>query len=749
MCLSLNLRRQIFIAVCDDLLLRDRLAAQIQAEISKSSPVGSSQTTAPIRTASGKAPRTPPQQTYPRLVSLHLNLNDPNPIVQMAQWLTQFPPPKSKGQQASMPAFQILGIEQLTRQSAVNQRLFFTHLQGIERNLPLLESSLLIWVNQPWFHALPQSAPEFWRCRTGIFEFMGDPTPLSITSPERISVPPLRQTVQTAIAPQPAIAAKTEAPHARAADSAAKLDPLPHSEVEPAAAQLDESNEIAAQLETAAIAENSWDALLQELTQPDETDLAARQRSLQKDSPDVSVAQPEPEPGSAAAASEIVESAAEAIAPSPISLPPELQQAHLQNLPEIQQIELLHQQQAPPEVLASAYRSLGNLFRDRIEQGEASPENLVTAIQSYEQALLRLSDSSNQWTDVLNDLGNLYWMLSRALPELSEALSCLELGIQAYQLALTKVNLQTQAHTYPHTYSMVQNNLGAAYADLARYQDPAPNLQRSAQAYQEALRYRKAETDPLRYASTQNNLGTTYWNLAQHQQAESNLKQAIASYSEALHYYEPEQEPINYAMIQNNLGTAYWNLAQYERPQDWLMLSVSAYRTALKYRTLEAAPVAFAATQNNLGTAYWHLANHTSSTVDRLSYLRQAIATYEITLQAAKAVTKRNSANAAQSLFNFDLFATHNNLGLAHHQIATDLQSGLDSETQSAHLESALKHHVIALQGWEQNAELRQTAINCVVQTMRAFYSQLGLPGQTFALSIVPGQLLPEILPKL
>ncbi|MCU0566762.1 MAG: hypothetical protein MUF49_09220, partial [Oculatellaceae cyanobacterium Prado106] len=164
--LSLNLRRQIFVAVCDDLVLRDRLAAQLQAEFAK--------------TTKGESRR------YPRLVSLTLDLSDPNPIVQVAQWLRQFPPPTTGRRLVTMPAFQIMGVEHLTRQSAATQRLFFTHLQSIERSLPLLESSLLIWITQPWFRALPQSAPEFWRCRTGVFEFSGDPTPLPASSPERI-----------------------------------------------------------------------------------------------------------------------------------------------------------------------------------------------------------------------------------------------------------------------------------------------------------------------------------------------------------------------------------------------------------------------------------------------------------------------------------------------------------------------------------------------------------------------------------
>jgi hypothetical protein len=73
----------------------------------------------------------------------------------------------------------------------------------------------------------------------------------------------------------------------------------------------------------------------------------------------------------------------------------------------------------------------------------------------------------------------------------------------------------------------------------------------------------------------------------------------------------------------------------------------------------------------------------------------------------------------------------------------------LDTIAQSDHLEAALRHHVLALQGWEPRSELRQTAMNCVLQTLRVAYEQLGISGQNFAFSVVPGHLLPEILAKL
>jgi tetratricopeptide (TPR) repeat protein len=718
--LSLNLRRQIFVAVCDDLLLRDRLAAQLHTELAKS--------------------KAEPRR-YPRLVSLSLNLNDPNPIVQIAQWLRQNPPPTASRRVASMPAFQIMGVEQLTRQSAATQRLFFTHLQSIEHSLPLLESSLLIWTTQPWFRALPQSAPDFWHCRTGIFEFVGDPTPLQNsgtweigTSGSNIRPSDLPQRGSQSDRPiEPD--GDGEAPRVDdRPDLGRRWNPSPDDGSED---DLEEYSSGSASIAVAvpakapAVAATAVTSFQTAVAVPVVVDQVVADRD--RDS------------GSSALTLLVAEEEETTLAVS-------AKQRALLPLP--QQIELLKQRNASPELLADAYRNFGNLYRDRIEQGDASPENITIAIQAYEKVLPLLPSNSVLWVDILNDLGSLYWMLSRTPFDLTIALHHLKKGILAYQLALTKVDVESQAEVYP----MVQCNLGAAYTDLARYQDPAPNLMLAIQSYQEALRLRGAEVDPHRYASTQNNLGTTYWNLAQHQEAEPNLKAAIAAYSKALSYYDPTEEPLNYAMIQNNLGTAYWNLAQCnlpnnlpegDRPQDWLNLAITAYQLALQYRTVQAAPAAFAATQNNLGTAYWHIANQAASPDQKLDSLRQAIVAYEATLEAAEIMTRQQNDPALPATLSFDLFATSNNLGLAYYQVATDSKAGLDGVMQSAYLESAMRHHVQAYQGWIPRPELQQAAFSCMVQTCQAFYSQLGIVGQNLALSLIPGQLLPEVLPKL
>jgi tetratricopeptide (TPR) repeat protein len=654
--LSLHLRRQIFVAVCDDLTLRDRMVAQLLTTLSSSID----------------APDVSEWKRYPRLVSLQLNISDPDPIRQITQWLTECPPPRQGNRRVAIPVFQFLGIEHLTRQPAAVQRLFFAHLETMERS-PVLESGVLLWLPQPWFRALSQSAPEFWRRRTGTFEFVGDPTP---TAAERPEVPPVFSfQLPTQTTPAPAVPVDSSLPSQQTAavdeqPQAPKDQPVP--------------------LNTSAISTDEVDVEEPTVVSPAATEPAIAE-----------------------------------------SLPLKL----------VRRVALLHQQQAPAETLAEAYRELGNYYRDRIDQGEISADNLSIAIHSYKQTLELLPDTPLS-TDVLNDLGNLYWNLSRFIGNAEESQRNLQTAIQAYQLALAKLDGATQ----PQVYTTLQNNLGAAFTDLARYENPAINLQRSIQAYRQSLQYRTVEFEPQRYASTQNNLGTTYWNLAQLQEPVTNLKRAIASYVEALQHYNAPEEPLSYGMIHNNLGTAYWNLAQHENPRESLLRAIAAYQRALHYRTLEQAPAAFAATQNNLGTAFWHLADHFKSQPEqRLSNLQQAINAYEAAVLAAEALQR----NAQQLSLNFDASATRNNLGLAHFLVGTDAQLPMDGAERSAHLQAAIVHQVRALEAWQDQPDLRKTTFNTLVQTIRTLYDIGGLTAQNAALSQIPGDLLAEVLAQL
>ncbi len=405
----------------------------------------------------------------------------------------------------------------------------------------------------------------------------------------------------------------------------------------------------------------------------------------------------------------------------------------------------------PTPALTNAYLNLAQQYRDRLAQGEVTEENLIIAIQAYEQAMAGLEPESLQFVEVLNDLGNLYLMRSRLnahTPALAK--QQLEQCLKLYYQALEKFSPDQAADTY----AMIQSNLGAAYGDLARYvetvnPEDAP-LQKSIQAYQQALLYRPKDRDPLKYAATQNNLGTTYWHLAQQtgtkDLAANYLHSAIAAYAEALTQYYNQGDALNWAMIQNNLGTAYWNLAQYEQPDAWLQLAISAYQDALKYRRRDTLPAACAATQNNLATAFWHLAERCRNQPEtRLAYLQKAIAIYESAIQLADKL----AAQQPPTPVSFDVLATRNNLGLAYYQIATENLLALDSKQKSRYLELSLQQHLLALQSLPPQTDSYKSAFNSVLKTVRSFYRECGSVGQNHALAMIPGKFLPEILPKL
>ncbi len=719
--LGLSLRRQIFIAVCDDLNLRNQVAARLHSTLAY--PVG--QVLYQPNNIESEA-STP---AYPRLVTLRLNLNDPNPIAQINQWLTNYPPPivgGSKdlpGKALPIPSFQMVGTEQLTRQPVAIQRLFLHYLRLTEQQLSsqtdsrFLESSLLLWVPRPWLRAIQQSAPQFWRCRTGVFLFAGEPTPTnsnrntsrrfsaqrsldldSVEEPvinEELTTPPSDLDFGEDFDFPPSQASLNSLEPSADSFASKEKNPLSELEIFTPGAQQEENTELSHSNNVSNIV-------------PAESDLHHISKEL-----------------------------TELILTTISTTVVEEREQNSQVKEILQEIQDLHSQQASEKDIGAAYYRLGNIYRIRIEQGQSNLENLMVAILSYQESI-SYDDSSSVVPDILNDLGTLYWMLYRTPPNSQEGPGYIEQGIEFYELALKLISPETHSETY----ARVQNNLGTAYGDLARFSNQDRNWQNAVVAYTEALRFRTAEMEPLKYAACQNNLGTAYWHLAQYSQPVANLKQAVAAYNHAVIYYNSEQEPLKYGMIQNNIGTAYWNLAQYEREVENLQLAIDAYKEALKYRTPANLPTACAATQNNLGTAYWHLANQPDTDKhEKLQYLKMCIESYDEALALAHSLQGVS--------LSFDLFATHNNLGLANYQLATDKFFTEDKKHRSEYLEKALDNHLQALAGMNQESEAHQGTLTYIVKTIRGFHNELGIQGQNIALSKVPGQLLPEILPKL
>lgn len=638
--LSLNLRRQILIAVCDDTTLRSQFATQLDTDVAIE----------PVCSGSGL-----------RLTSFALDLDHPDVLQQIQQ---------SAELVMGLTNFQITGIDRLTRQPVHIQRTFLDSLSTIAQQLPNLEFNLVLWVTRPWCRAIQQSAPEFWNWHTGLFEFEGDPFGQNLNLGQNQRQP-----------------ASNEASNGSANGSENKAS----------------SGHRKLKLDT-DLADFVLASVMQTI---DLDDQSALTKVLATHHPDT----------------------------EPLQI--------------LHQIEELHQARSSAASLGILYRQLGDWYRDRLDPVRPVAQHLTIVIRAYEQALKLVDLKSEDVSDLLNDIANLYWIKARSGSE--SVVTNLEKALKAYQFALDRTSPDLQ----PQTYAMIQNNLGSVYSDLAAQQSSEKNLHSAIEAYQASLQWRSFETDPARYAATQNNLGTAYWNLAQHRAPMLNLQSAVNAYNEALRYYTPEQEPLHYAMLQNNLGTAYWNLSRCDQAvqelamaEDFLHLAIGAYRVALIYRTLEAAPLAYAATQNNLGTAYWHLANQESIHYDdRSIHLLCAIDAYQEALTAVQYLAAASTPHAPS--LSFDVAATHHHIGLAYYQTAIDSRTELSLSDRAKFLHHALRHQVRAAQSWQDQPDFQSTAVAQFSQIVKGIYDREGIQGQTQALSQIPPAFLPQVMREL
>ncbi|WP_159786786.1 hypothetical protein [Sodalinema gerasimenkoae] len=180
MAIALGLRRQIFLAVCDDKTQGSELAIALQTDADLD------------------------QSTC--LASIQLLPAQRSVLEQIRQGL-----PQHRSGTGAV-CLQLLGIAELTRQSANLQWSFLRQLREIPQQFLRIESesaseclgSLVFWISRPWLHQIQQSAPEFWRACTGVFEFCSEPFPSSLSSPHSTSAQPRRRT-QPASAKPPAV----------------------------------------------------------------------------------------------------------------------------------------------------------------------------------------------------------------------------------------------------------------------------------------------------------------------------------------------------------------------------------------------------------------------------------------------------------------------------------------------------------------------------------------------------------------
>ncbi len=438
-----------------------------------------------------------PDTGQPQLVTLYLDPTHPDPVRSMQQWQQQHPPGTHQ------PHFQVLGVEQLTRQPARMQREFLAALEQLDTALPLWESSLVIWLPRPWLHAIRQSAVHFWQWHTGIFEFEGEPTPLSAI-PDR---PPAR------------VVSSHPAPRQSATPALLRPPALPEH---PSGA------EVLLRWQGVTAGDRTEPAVLSEAIAAYRQ--ALRQRDLSEDE-----------------RRDLLEGLGHFHRCQARNLPAtaaDQAKTHLHDSLEAYR-QLLNRLDPETDALAcsTTYHSLGLIYSD-LAQHEAPAVNLERAIAAYRAAINRRGrpqpgdrPALHWYASTANNLGTACWNLAQH----HHAPENLQRAIAAYRKALdyyrreerreerrenrpepgtpridSGTHLPDRDRLPPDaSYGMIQANLGTAYLNLSQH-DPNPDwLLRAIQAYQVALQYRTRHDRPAAYAATQNNLGTAYWHLAQ------------------------------------------------------------------------------------------------------------------------------------------------------------------------------------------------------------------------------------------
>ncbi|MEB3162081.1 MAG: tetratricopeptide repeat protein [Prochlorothrix sp.] len=697
MALGLNLRRQLFIGVCDNLNLRNQIAVQLHAELGQGQHQGNH------------------YRPGGQLVSLMLDLNDPNPVGQVARWLRpQLPPQGSDGM--TLPGilgFQMLGIEHLTQQPAAVQRLFLSYLRSIDRSLVHFNFSLLLWVNRPWGYMIRQFAPECWNWCTGIFEFMGDPVPM--LSPLFEAPPQAVQVTATPLTPPP-----------RPASAAPGVPPrspqIPLSTPHPAPP----AN--ATPLTTTH--PNTYGDLLEIFSQ-DMADLPAEvaiaEAYAQEISSQSSQSPPSP-PGQPFPASQPAPQQPQPYPPQSRQQPFQQPQAW-QPTPQVPPTAPQSPQspqfwqaaplppapaappapKAPPQPPAQTPPSAPPFWFDPEQLNQLVPINSLEALNAHLQA----NQNHPTETKFANSAQNGSKSSQSPSPQSSSPISPnLPKGHKAYgeepigpdpighpdavpflnlqdlaslgdpppavQQPTAKAQQPTAPGAGPAAPKVSQNGqkqapVPQAVSSAAEDEDagevtlpppPPPNSVAGIEARIAHLRKVQAPIKAL--AGAYLDLGRYYRTRIEQGSSEAEvLKGAVMAYEQVLEWLcfseiSPEElGNVAWCDILNDLGTLYWMAARSapsrEDGQEYLKQAVQSYNLGLKKTDEAEQPRSYAMLQNNLGTVYSDMAQQGNT----LENLRNAIVAYEAALRHRRADTDP-----------LKFAATQNNLGTAYWHLA-------------------------------------------------------------------------------
>jgi tetratricopeptide (TPR) repeat protein len=719
--LQLNLRRQLLLAICDDVTLQGQLAQRLEADLNTSSLGGIT------------SPSMRPGPCSP-MVTLPLNIDNPDPVRQVLLWLKQHRLLKASAQ--TIPAFQIVGIEYLTGRSPTLQNKFLASLTYVDALITRLDCRLLIWVPRPWVGKIQQAVPTFWRSRSGSFEFVGDPTPTP-KRPVSFDITP-RQSKKTAAPkppgtqielprvgqsrPQPGNPTRPHPPMAAASPDKnlwtvlrEDLSAFEHPELE--AKDLTETKPHGTQESAdwpvgpaqAPLTSTGLKAGVYPQSQSHgPTSVSTRFTVVDEASLTSVIFPPSHSSGSAAdpaalgatkpaSPTELLSSAAAgATKPAPPTEPSDLDVEHL-HAPAQLRLQIQAQKLSSTPKVAEAEGLSVEIPRP--EPRPATPGrhdlNFIHGTPSVDDLPRELATDDEvvalwQYVQTLEAKHAGPLTLSRAYLGLAQkGRDLLESGTVNPPLLDFAIQLYRQAiHGLlegDENWCDALNDLASLYW-LRSQREETPEavvdwLQRSIKAYQTALKGSQPSADLEPLLRLYSNLGTVHSLLASLDEPLANLQESQMAYKQALLYAPVDKLPIEYANLQNSLGAVHWRLAQLgDQPQHQLQLAIKAYAEALTHRSPEDTPLDYAMIQNNIGIAYWSLAQHEDSHL----LLENAITAYQMALQYRTPETLPHGCAA-----------THNNLGTAYWDLAQ--QCLRDPDQRLDHLRKAVAAYENAL----------------------------------------------------
>ncbi len=690
--MSLNLRRQLLIAVCDNVVLQNHLAAQLENDLAEqiwSTPSLDSEASKTTSLALERVIFDPEDAHLPR---------------QVAHWARELTVIKGLGVEdlgeESLPQLQVLGIEQMTRQPAIVQNHFLRSLEQIESLLPRLNTSLLVWVPWPWLRTIQTSSPTFWKWRSAVFEFVSDPTPtlLPSESPDQNSLQADRFAEES-----DSYSADSRTSRPISADVAA-ADPIP-ADSEYSTTRRDRSSaysypaitipavvslygetddgetddgetydsETTDDNQPALDALATWEAPDAEAVPasvPKQTNVAGTEAnrlevSRSKDTdielsalfdnglPEADVANGN---GLLAATASAFEARTEPQkADSRKASDQRAQAAAAEQIPgqeldkQTAERERAEREKAERDrIEAQRSEVLSQLAALRLHKGqskaaqqsETQPSDLAayhTQASTSDSSEISSSDSAFSLDSSFpsEDTFSLDSSFLSAIPNRSAVDDYFEIGR----------NYRQRIEAGERGLDLIEPAIAAYEGGLRSLKGPHPD-----------------------WASGLNDLGTLYWLKAQQlgdqQQIIDCMKHSVELYEEALAKTDPTIEPSMAYQLHSNLGAVHSMLAMHSEPVFHFKQAAESYLNALSLCALATDPEEFATLQNSLGSVYWKLSHYEQERVQIELTLRQAITAYN------------------QSLLGYspdqrplDYAAVQNNLGITYWSLAKHTES--------------------------------------------------------------------------